>query len=316
MKAEQRAPDSINQTLGALLSTSLDYAGLFPPAQLSMSEAVSEFAKYLMMEESWMLSRFVLPISELEEFEARLARLKELNNRNRATLSEARRPWKISVLAGVNIEKDLRVIDDFNIRRLSDGAKIDTIEFKPESDIEAALNRQAKNLTLYFEFSLSDDKLSESFKKLRAAGAFAKMRTGGVVRESFPSASEIADFISLCHEAHVPFKATAGLHHAIRSERSLPDGSTVMMNGFINLILASTLIHSRMANSAVATECLLETEAQNFRFSKPRKEAAITWREYNVTLNQIEDARKDLVHSFGSCSFLEPLEDLRALGLG
>ncbi|MGH9915642.1 MAG: hypothetical protein ACRD63_10195, partial [Pyrinomonadaceae bacterium] len=157
--------------------------------------------------------------------------------------------------------------------------------------------------------------LSDSLKKLRLAGTFAKIRTGGVERESFPSASEITDFIALCHQEQVSFKATAGLHHPMRSEHLLLDGSTVMMNGFINLILASTLIHSGMANQTVATECLLETDPESFRFSKSDKGAAITWREFNFTLNQIKDARKSFVHSFGSCSFLEPLEDLRTMGL-
>ncbi|MGH9897511.1 MAG: hypothetical protein ACRD4L_01490, partial [Pyrinomonadaceae bacterium] len=128
MKVEQAVVHSINRTLHpntlrALLSGSLDYAGLFPPAQLSMSEAVGEFAKYLLMEESWMLGRFVMPISRLGEFETEFAHLKELNSECRETLLKAKTTWRISVISGTDIEKDLSVIDDFNIRQIDDCVK-------------------------------------------------------------------------------------------------------------------------------------------------------------------------------------------------
>ena len=56
------------ESVKALLAGAIDYAGLFPPSQLSMEEAVLNFAKYRQTAESWMLGRFVCPVSALDEF--------------------------------------------------------------------------------------------------------------------------------------------------------------------------------------------------------------------------------------------------------
>jgi hypothetical protein len=45
----------------ALLSGLIDYAGLFPPAALSMEEAVRNYARYREGEHAWMLGKFVVP---------------------------------------------------------------------------------------------------------------------------------------------------------------------------------------------------------------------------------------------------------------
>ncbi len=47
----------------ALLSELIDYAGLFPPAALSMPEAVSNYADYRQGDFNWILGRFVLPVT-------------------------------------------------------------------------------------------------------------------------------------------------------------------------------------------------------------------------------------------------------------
>jgi hypothetical protein len=38
------------------------------------------------------------------------------------------------------------------------------------------------------------------------------------------------------------------------------------------------------------------------------------WRGRIITAAEIQAARRDFAHSFGSCSFTEPVADLRALG--
>ena len=50
---------------------------------------------------------------------------------------------------------------------------------------------------------------------LAAAGQGAKLRTGGLRAELFPTGAELGAFISACAERAVPFKCTAGLHHAV-----------------------------------------------------------------------------------------------------
>ncbi len=58
----------LKESVRALLSEIVDYAGLFPPSQLSMSEAVSNYATYKNSNHSWMLGRFVVPVNRLDEF--------------------------------------------------------------------------------------------------------------------------------------------------------------------------------------------------------------------------------------------------------
>ena len=60
---------------GALLAGLIDYAGLFPPAGLAMEAAVAAYASHRRGPERWILSRFVVPVARLGEFEAALGKL-------------------------------------------------------------------------------------------------------------------------------------------------------------------------------------------------------------------------------------------------
>lgn len=57
------------KTIRFLLENLIDYAGLFPPAELTMAEAVRNYAAYRHSEHNWMLGRFIVPASRLQEFE-------------------------------------------------------------------------------------------------------------------------------------------------------------------------------------------------------------------------------------------------------
>ena len=56
------------ESVRILLNEIIDYAGLFPPSQVSMSEAVLNYATYRNSNFGWMLGRFILPVARLEEF--------------------------------------------------------------------------------------------------------------------------------------------------------------------------------------------------------------------------------------------------------
>ena len=47
----------------------IDYAGLFPPANLSLEAAINNYRNYLNSDDSWMLGPFVLPVSLLKEID-------------------------------------------------------------------------------------------------------------------------------------------------------------------------------------------------------------------------------------------------------
>jgi hypothetical protein len=53
-----------------LLAKSIDYAGLFPPAELDISTALENYVRYSTGPSSWALGRFIVPVSTLAEFAA------------------------------------------------------------------------------------------------------------------------------------------------------------------------------------------------------------------------------------------------------
>ena len=73
--------------------------------------------------------------------------------------------------------------------------------------------------------------------------AFAKVRTGGLTPEAIPSSAQLADFLTAAAARKLPFKATAGLHHPVRSMRALtyaPDSPRAVMHGFLNVFTAAS----------------------------------------------------------------------------
>ena len=80
-------------SLTTLLAGLVDYAGLFPPAALDMSDAVREYAGYRRGTHAWMLGRFVLPVGRLGEFEAAAATVLP---------TEPSQAWPLAVLAGAD----------------------------------------------------------------------------------------------------------------------------------------------------------------------------------------------------------------------
>jgi hypothetical protein len=145
---------------------------------------------------------------------------------------------------------------------------------------------------------------------LQATGCFAKIRTGGVTAEAIPSPNMVASFINGCAERKLAFKATAGLHHPIRSVQPLTYESNApraTMHGFINILMASALAWTgeRQIESVIS-----ETDPSAFRFDERAH-----WKNYSLTIEQIRSARLNFMHSIGSCSFEEPVQDLQSLQL-
>jgi hypothetical protein len=133
----------------------------------------------------------------------------------------------------------------------------------------------------------------------RITDAFAKIRTGGIKPDAIPPAPELADFLHQAAARRLPFKATAGLHHPIRAG----------MHGFINVFAAAAFAWHGMDRESLIL-VLEESHAPAFEFG----ETHLCWRGLRLSVDQISTARRDFAHSFGSCSFEEPLDDLRKLG--
>ncbi len=150
----------------------------------------------------------------------------------------------------------------------------------------------------------------EQLEAVKRTGSFAKIRTGGITPASIPSVDTVSAFIEKCADLHLPFKATAGLHHAIRGVHPLsyePGAPRAAMHGFLNVFLAAAFAcHGERNVDAI----LAEEDPDAFRFT----ENDVHWRDRSLNTQQLDTARQ-FAHSFGSCSFEEPVNDLISLGL-
>lgn len=287
--------------LRALLAAVIDYAGLFPPAGLDMTTAVRNYDAYLASDDGWMLGRFVVPVARLAQFRAAHEQLGHSGGP----------AWHLSALLGADASSDLRAIADFN-QRAHGHVIIDAVEGRLES--EAAMREVAAGHALaVFAELLPDGDIEKRISAARSAGVQAKIRTGGVTPDAFPSAELVVRFIRACVERGVRFKCTAGLHHPLTGEYRLTYEATSPvgpMFGFLNVLLTTAAIGAG-AGDGEAIAMLRDGRAAVVGASDDR----VQWSSRQFDAQALERVRDDLVVSFGSCSFTEPRDGLRELAL-
>ncbi len=306
VQSSTRAIDAI----GLLLRDLIDYAGLFPPASLSMAQSVTNYGGYFRSEHNWILGRFIVPVARLGEFEKAFAELP-------SSASQAEQKWRLSVLPGNDVVADLSIIRQFNDRMASSSscrrAMIESVEIRVANaeDVARLSAIIPAELATYFEVPLSNR--GECIAAVSASGRRAKIRTGGETSDKFPDSESVIEFIRLCAAAHAPFKATAGLHHPLRSVHRFtyhPESPLGTMHGFLNVFLAAAFLRAGM-EPKLAVQLLEEQAPQAFQFNLD----GISWREHRLKRDEIATARKNFAVSFGSCSFTEPIDDLQSLHL-
>ncbi len=290
----------------ALLAGIVDYAGLFPPAALDMPTAVRNYATYRGDPEAWMLGRFVLPISRLAEFSSALDSIGDARDAE----------WRLAALLGADPLTDLalaRVFNESNAGR----AAIDVLEGRLANAevIETLAESSKPDFAVYVEIPIDGDPRT-LIAAIAAAGAKAKIRTGGVTADAFPTPENVIRFMRQCVEAKVTFKATAGLHHPVRAEHRLTyatDAPRGWMYGFLNLFLAAACIEFGLGDADAAATCCFSSLGSAGAFAIP--DATIAGRDKRLSAGQLRLTRDIVATSFGSCSFNEPVEDLRQLSI-
>ena len=240
---------AILDTRTAALAGLIDHAALFPPASMSMRDALAEDARVRAGEESALVRRFVVPASRLEELE--------------------------------DVQLPLSVVLDAPY----DGgdARVEAVEAPPETELEAVAGLAGE---VYAELPAEPD-----LDRVAALGLRAKVRCGGA---RVPSVAELAEVVRGCRERGLVFKATAGLHHAVRR-----DGE----HGFLNLLAACVFGDEEraLADDAPGAFAL---DAESFR-----------WRDRAADAATVGGVRSELWIGFGSCSVAEPFDELRSLGV-
>ena len=182
-----------------------------------------------------------------------------------------------------DVERGVSVVLDAAV---PDGARVEALEVPPSVELSELPSTAAE---VYVELPVDGDP-GEQLDELAERGFRAKVRCGGA---SVPGVAELARFVRACRERGIVFKATAGLHHAVAR-----DGE----HGFLNLLAAAVFGDEERA--------LSEQDTSAFAL----EETTFRWREREASPMGLARARRELLHSIGSCSFFEPVEELEAHG--
>jgi hypothetical protein len=133
-------------------------------------------------------------------------------------------------------------------------------------------------------------------RRVAEVGCWPKLRCGGTSVESFPSIEEVADFLAVTTNAGAPFKATAGLRHAVRHH----DPATGLTHhGLLNMLVGT----AHAVSGSNAQEALRCTDA-----------AALAAEAAAFSAETARSVR-EVFACFGSVSLADPVTELVRLGL-
>lgn len=306
----------------------VDFAGLFPPAELPLDAALARYLTHRTTDDAWMLARFLIPVARLDALVAWL-------DRENAHAGTPVHPLRLGILAGAatdEAEWGRVLVSSFDaMAQVAErrDLRIEALEIKlPPSPpafasatangwdgwIRAALDvRDARgfDIPLYFEAGLGenlDEWPGAVFDALARTGGRYKIRMGGVTAAQVPGIDAVAFAIERLCDLQLPWKATAGLHHPIRRWDPTLGAWT---HGFVNLFGAALLAACHALRRTQIAEILAEQDPTAFVFG----EEQFGWRTFTLSIAELDSLRTRFATSFGSCSFAEPCEDLRALGL-
>lgn len=306
-----------SQAAQALFSGMIDYAGLYPPAELEVREALSNYKTYRAGRDAWILSRFVTSLSQLERVASELS----------AQSDSAIRPG-ISFVSRDPVGELGKVLI-----ALPKGGRVEVVEaalpgeanvIQKLNDCEDLLCRidDPQALTsVFYEVTLSDSwdrdfaRLVEAINVKKSSThrlLGCKLRCGGVEPHMVPPVERLGRAISLCAEAAIPVKFTAGLHQPFRhvSQRSTSEAPVIQTHGYMNVYFASLLAYGKGASREEIAAVIAEDHVLDPEFN----DEGMTWLGYRIMTEELIKLRKLSVLSFGSCSFEEPIEAARARG--
>ena len=238
-----------------MLERLIDHAALFPPASMSLEDALAEDEAARESRYAAMIGRFVVPSDRLPD------------------LPEERPALSVVLRTGdIDLVRDAPGVEAVEQR-------LDGPRPRPADLIATHRTLEPLGVEAYYELVFDDswrNSVPATIGSIAALGARVKLRCGG---EFTPTVEQIALVVASCREARVPFKCTAGLHHAVRRGHD---------HGFLNILAATTAPAGRLQ--------------------------AVLGEEDPAKL-ELDGADRALFVGFGSCSWREPVDDLVELGL-
>ncbi|TYP93911.1 hypothetical protein LX73_1627 [Fodinibius salinus] len=323
-------------SLKAFMKEIIDYAGLFPPSDLSLDPAIKNYSKYRSCEDRWMLSRFIIPALDLDQ----------LAPYGDTLFKKADNPYSFSVLGkGTetmsefedHLQQITAAVNQFHDTHGS-SVRTDMLEIKLPREVvfanDADLFADAYTLAVqelskssltpnrlffegYFEKNWKKDisllldtmqSSNESIDTDHVDSIGYKLRCGGIEADMFPSVQQVSFALTEARKNNVALKATAGLHHPVRH---YADSVQTKMHGFLNVFGGAMLGYAHDLSASELSEIISEEDPEQFIFT----DDGFEWNDLHISTDDINELREVALISYGSCSFDEPREDLQNLGL-
>jgi len=267
-----------------LFSRLFDYAGMFPPAALTVEESLAEFER---LGGSFVLNRFCCPAGALGRLGSR--------------------PMAVSVIGSPS--KDLegwRSAREEDAKAMTaNGDDLELAAYEVRSPSRGLAQAEIRDLVgfssvdVFVELTLDEELEDDVADAAEIPWLKLKVRTGDIP----PAPDLLARFIAQCLSLEMPFKLTAGLHHAITKLEP------ALEYGFVNVLAATALAYAEELPPETIGRVLQETDPAAFAVT----DEFLRWNGLTASTASIEEAR-ELFLSIGSCSVAEPLEELGRLG--
>ncbi len=312
------------KSLNIFMQELLDYAGLYPPTNLTLQESLDNFSNYYFHKQKDWLGNFILPVNKIDET---ILILKEQNTfqklNNKACFSIIISTCEnISEYSNI-LENDILLIKKL-IHKFENKIIIESIELFPPKEIFKSNNsnktidilnilkdkfsgiKSIKQLYCEIPFIENMNQYVEQISNFNAhySNKFAvKLRTGGVTPAQIPPAIQIAKAIRICAEQKVPVKATAGLHVPVPNDNRHVGAR---LHGFLNIFSCFLLCYDNLMSIEKMEKIILDYSYSNFKFT----ENGLCIEDNFISNEKMTELRKSFIKSFGTCSFLEPIDHL------
>lgn len=267
-----------------LFSRLCDDAAVFPPGRKPLTDAIPDHGQHRAAPYAAVVGSFVLAAADLDQ----LAQLTQGASPGTLGLSlTTPRPAAVAdALAKANQIPAVDIV----------GLEVAVPEGVEPTSVVPTLRTAVgeRELPTYVELP-RDGRRDPLLDQLTGTGCRAKMRCGGIRADLYPSAEELASTVHATVHAGIPFKATAGLHHALRNTD--PD-TGFEQHGFLNLMQAA----AAATDGATTTDLVELLEVRD-------PERVVTGTK------NLDPKVRETFHSFGTCSVAEPVAELVDLGL-
>jgi hypothetical protein len=274
----------------SLLARLIDDAALFPPGNATVPDAVRLHLAGRSSEHADLVGLFLCPASRLPELITELIKVKPA------------KPVELSLVIDTGlggVPKALSIVES-----RAELLALRMVEMPAPSDVdEVWLERVSEfvpeDVIRVIEPRRGGAEWLQGIQRVIEHGSWPKLRCGGLSAENFPAVEEVADFLGVINSGGASFKATAGLHNAVRHTA---EDTGFTHHGFLNLLIAT----GRLLAGADAADVRAALESTDGK--------ALAEEAQNMTEHEALSVR-GVFASYGSCSLTDPVTDLEELGL-